>query len=219
MKTPAKPSPGAVRRTPVQARSRKRHDAILDAAAAIFADVGYEAATMQSIAARAGTSIGSVYQFFPDKLSVFDAVAERCLERTEHTFDRLFANVRDDRPAEALIDGAIDALAALHESDSAFRATQVNFALYPVYEKRDSALNRQITRRIGAILARRAPHLPERRVQLIATMIVQLVSAMMFVSERASSSLRAAMREELKTLVRRYVEPELAASRRPLRRP
>lgn len=213
------PTQRAPRRTPTQARSRKRHDAILDAAATIFADAGYESATMQGIAERAGTSIGSVYQFFPDKLALFEAVADRCLERTQEAFERLFASIPDDLPLDALIEGAIDAFAALNEGDPAFRATQVNFALYPVYEKRDSALNRQMTRRIAALLGRRAPHLTPPRAKLIATMIVQVVSAMMFVSERASASLRPAMRQEIKTLVRRYVAPELEPpSPRSLRR-
>jgi AcrR family transcriptional regulator len=41
----------------------------LDAAAAVFDEVGYEAATTHLIAAKAGTAISSLYQFFPDKRS------------------------------------------------------------------------------------------------------------------------------------------------------
>ena len=57
----------APRRIPIQARGEQRVARLLEAAAAIFAEVGYDAATMRDIAARAGASIGSLYQFFPNK--------------------------------------------------------------------------------------------------------------------------------------------------------
>src|SRR5580704_6521092 len=55
------------RRIPIQERGEKRVAGLLQAAAAIFAEVGFEAATMRDIAERAGWSIGSLYQFFPSK--------------------------------------------------------------------------------------------------------------------------------------------------------
>ena len=48
-------------------RGRERVAALLAAAATVFAERGYEAATMTEVAARAGASIGSLYQFFPTK--------------------------------------------------------------------------------------------------------------------------------------------------------
>ena len=52
------------RRVPQQARSRERYNLILDSAARLFAEVGYEAATTNAIADVAGVSIGSLYQYF-----------------------------------------------------------------------------------------------------------------------------------------------------------
>lgn len=212
------PGPEKERRVPVQARSRRRYDAILDAAATLFADAGFEATTVERIAERAQTSIGSVYQFFPHKTALFDAVAERTLERSREAFDVLFAAVPDDTPWPALVDAAVDAFAALHASDPAFRAIVVNFALYPRFQERDDALTGAMIERIAQILAARAPHLPEGRARLLAVVIVQTFASTMFVSERSAPSLRSAMREELKTMVRRYLEPELTAGR-PLRSP
>ncbi len=71
----------ASRRKPLQDRSRRRVEQILDAAAQVFADRGYDAATTDEIARLAGTSIGSVYQFFPNKLSIFNAITLRYMER------------------------------------------------------------------------------------------------------------------------------------------
>jgi AcrR family transcriptional regulator len=53
----------SMRRLPKQKRTQQRVERILEAAAEVFACVGYEAATTQAIAARAGTAIGSLLEY------------------------------------------------------------------------------------------------------------------------------------------------------------
>lgn len=72
---------GVLRRTPVQERSAARVQRMLDAAAALLDEVGYEATTTSLIASRAGVSVGSLYQFFPDRRAVLQALAVRSFER------------------------------------------------------------------------------------------------------------------------------------------
>ena len=68
-------------RAPVRrARGLARIASILDAAAAEFAHLGYDRATTNSIAARAGISPGSLYQYFSDKAAIADALAARYAE-------------------------------------------------------------------------------------------------------------------------------------------
>lgn len=203
------------RRVPVQERSKKRLEAILEAAARLFADAGYEQTTMEGIAEAAGTSIGSVYQFFPNKLAVFEAVAETCLERSRDAFDALFAGLTSDENAawEPLVDLAVDAFAALNREDPAFRATFVNFQLYGVYEERDVALARYFAERLADLLAARAPELAAERRAVVANTVVQTVSALLFVSERAVPSERDGILEEAKLMLRRYLGAYLPASR------
>jgi AcrR family transcriptional regulator len=64
-------------RRPTQERGRRRVDAILDAAAATLVEGGTAGFTMHGVAARANTSIGSMYHFFPDGESVLRALGER----------------------------------------------------------------------------------------------------------------------------------------------
>jgi AcrR family transcriptional regulator len=71
----------ALRRTPVQERSAARVQRMLDAAASLLDEVGYEATTTSLIAARAGVSVGSLYQFFPDRRAVLQALAVRSFTR------------------------------------------------------------------------------------------------------------------------------------------
>lgn len=65
------------RSQPKQQRGRQRVDAILNAASEVFAEVGYDAATTIQIAARANTSVGSLYQFFANKEAILRALVER----------------------------------------------------------------------------------------------------------------------------------------------
>jgi AcrR family transcriptional regulator len=65
------------RKIPRQARSLATVEVILDAAALLLVDEGYEQATTNRIAERAGVSIGSLYQYFPNREAVVAAVAQR----------------------------------------------------------------------------------------------------------------------------------------------
>jgi AcrR family transcriptional regulator len=67
----------APRKEPRQKRSREKVAAILDAAARVLVDEGYERATTNRVAEVAGISIGSLYQYFPNKESLVAALAER----------------------------------------------------------------------------------------------------------------------------------------------
>lgn len=75
-------APAAViRNEPVQARSTARLSALLDAAAAVIDEHGYERLTTAQVADRAGASIGTVYRYFPDRIAVLQTLAARNLDR------------------------------------------------------------------------------------------------------------------------------------------
>jgi AcrR family transcriptional regulator len=66
------------RKSPRQARSRATVEAIIEATAQVLVREGYERFTTTRAAERAGVSIGSLYQYFPNKTSLTCAVIERC---------------------------------------------------------------------------------------------------------------------------------------------
>ena len=76
-----KPQPAAPRKTPRQGRSRYTVDVILEAATRVFDEWGYEAATTNKVAERAGVSVGSLYQYFPHKDALLTALHERHVEQ------------------------------------------------------------------------------------------------------------------------------------------
>lgn len=65
-----------VRKAPRQERSKVMVEAILEAAAQIFSELGYARATTNKIAERAGVSVGSLYQYFPNKDSLIASLHE-----------------------------------------------------------------------------------------------------------------------------------------------
>jgi len=98
-----------MRKQPRQARSKATVEAMVQAGARILGDPGWAGFTTNKVAEKAGVSIGSLYQYFPDKLALIEAVRR-------HHFDDVLRVVRKamdgEKPvrkfAEALIDGMID---------------------------------------------------------------------------------------------------------------
>jgi len=91
-----------LRRVPVQARSRERVERVLDTAAQLVDEHGPEAVTTASIAVAAGVSIGWLYDFFPNRESVFDAVVERSFEKVMPIAEAVHASMPSADWREAL---------------------------------------------------------------------------------------------------------------------
>ena len=85
--------PGASRRRPAQARSRHTVDAILEATMLIADEEGEERLTTNRIAERAGVSIGTLYQYFPTREAIIDAIAKRVRARVIAQLDALLDRV------------------------------------------------------------------------------------------------------------------------------
>lgn len=86
-----------IRNEPVQARSAARLTALLDAAAHVVDEIGYERLTTAMVADHAGASIGTVYRYFPDRIAVLQSLAARNMERTSGaTFEALMDPARTD---------------------------------------------------------------------------------------------------------------------------
>ncbi len=78
------------RKRPTQARSRATVTAILEATAHILAEQGYDALTTNLVAARAGVSIGSLYQYFPSKEALVGELMDQHCDRMSALFGQVF---------------------------------------------------------------------------------------------------------------------------------
>ena len=104
----------APRKRPRQQRSRALVDRVLDAAARIFTEDGYRATTTNDVAAAAGVSIGSMYQYFPNKDALLVGLAERHLGEALPLLVEAGARLRIARPdpedtCRAFVDAAAGA--------------------------------------------------------------------------------------------------------------
>lgn len=110
---------GSFRHQPIQARAANRIESLLDAAANKIDESGYETLTTQSVADGAGASIGTVYRYFPDRLSVIRSLAERNVAKLLVELDKVFAEQRESW-RDYLASGQ-DVLAALYADEPGFR--------------------------------------------------------------------------------------------------
>lgn len=105
----ARQPPQALRNAPRQQRARRRVEELLDAAAEVLDEVGYDKATTSMVAERAGVSPGTFYRWFPDKATLADALAERYLEDLGAMYQSLLDGDPEE-PAAALVSRVILAL-------------------------------------------------------------------------------------------------------------
>src|ERR1700722_15467638 len=100
-------------RKPIRRRGMLRVASLMEAAAAVIAERGFESATMAEIAARAGAQIGSLYRFFPNK----EALADTLIVRYRELIDEAFGKIEGQAASMSvndLADSLVDFLVELH---------------------------------------------------------------------------------------------------------
>jgi AcrR family transcriptional regulator len=89
----AEQPPTHLRNLPRQARSAARVELLLDVAEEVFEEVGYDAATTNLVAQRAGVPVGTLYRWFPDKAALAEALTDRYLERLVTLYTELLTDL------------------------------------------------------------------------------------------------------------------------------
>jgi AcrR family transcriptional regulator len=99
------------RKSPRQARSQAMVEAILEATARVLVERGYAGITTNLVAERAGVSVGSLYQYFPNKDALVTALHERHMRRMDSAFDAVFAKsvkMSFDEALTTIIEGLVE---------------------------------------------------------------------------------------------------------------
>lgn len=193
------------RNAPTQARSQARLARVLDAAAELFAEHGYDGTTMEAIATHAGSSIGSVYRFFKNKHEVFSAVAARLMVREEELIAELFQQSASMSGWPEMIDAVIDAYVTLQDEDPAWRGVWLNVQLGGDIAQAGDEASAGIVEQVTGVMAFFAPQLPLSRRRVVAQTLFELVASMLLMSARHQEETRRALLVETKRVVKLYV--------------
>ncbi len=188
-----------------QERGRRRIAEILDAAAREFTDVGYEAATTNAIAARAGVSPGSLYQFFENKEAIAEALAERYAAELQSTHELALNDAASELSIDAWIDRVVDPLVRFYVSNPSFKTLMYTADVSPKLATSTQALQDTVLERVDAVIAARAPDLSKRQRSRAATVSVQIFKALMPMVLAAKPSERSAIVRELKAALHGYL--------------
>ncbi|GGK20622.1 TetR family transcriptional regulator [Pilimelia terevasa] len=196
---------GPLRRVPVQGRSVARVKRMLDACAELVDEVGYEALTTTLLAERASVAIGSVYQFFPDKRAIVQALTVRNMEAyLERLAARLgaeeFADWRDG------VDAAIDEYVEMHRSVPGFRTLHFGDVVdvHLLDAERDN--NGVIADQLAAALAAKFPLPDDVRLRFALEIAVQSADALIKMAFRRDPVGDPAVLAEARRLIRDYLE-------------
>jgi len=187
-----------------QARGERRIAQLLDAAAEVFAEVGYDAATTNAIAARAGVSPGSLYQFFDNKEAIAEALAMRYVEQlralqTWPAGERL--------PLDVVLDRMVDPLVAFNETNPAFQTLLHGPDVPSAVARATERLHREALGHVDALLAALAPGLSAEDRRRRAVVCKHLAKALLPLILAAGPPERQRLAGELKLVLRGYLAP------------
>ena len=191
-----------------QARGERRIVQILDAALDLFAEVGYEAASTNRIAARAGISPGSLYQFFANKEAIAEALSARLAEEMRVAYAPAF----DDHaiatlPTGEMLDRILDPLIKFNVRQPGTKALVGGPERPPQLAAATQPLQDALNARMVAVVGLRMPGFPAADRDRAAFVVLQIVRAMMPPILAADGAERAALTAELKKALRGYLNP------------
>lgn len=194
------------RRVPVQARSRERVERILDAAAQLLVDEGYDAVKTNLIAKRAGVSIGSVYQFFPNRFAIFNALASRYREKIAMALSKTMGPDSPERPWEEALEEGFEVLAGMWRSDWAFHSVWLAIQnTAELTEAREQYREMLINENLVFFLRRILPETSELRLKTIARVMLEAGNVLLDQSMRNGEDQNVLVIDELKFLMHSYI--------------
>ncbi len=173
----------------------------LRAAAAVIAETGYERATMSAIAERANSCIGSLYQFFPNKHAVVEALRDEYVKEIEQSWV-ILGRQAPALTAENLTCRLIRLQIEIIKSHPAL------LALLDVPSR--SHKRRQLIRaRIAAVLIAHKPRMPRTTALRVASVVQQVTRGLLTLYAQADADEKSAMIEEFKSVLTGYLVPKL----------
>lgn len=202
-------SAGRVALAPQRSNGRERVSEILETAAKVIQERGFDATTMKEIAERSRTKTGSLYRFFPSKEIIAEALIERYSRLVDAEFDRIDA-IAKSGTIHQLADQLIDFLVTIRNETGGLTAlldSRVD-GFVKRKELRDKTL-----RRLAKIVRYRVPNLEQKAVTDIAVVLLHAMKTMVAVSLDPTAATSPGAPAELRIMNRLYLEDRLCVSK------
>jgi AcrR family transcriptional regulator len=190
---------------PKRSNGRERVSGILDAAARVMRERGYDAATMREIAARSQANTGSLYHFFPSKEALADALILRYTRLVDAEFDRIDSMARSASIAE-LADLLIDFMVKINDETMALIAL---LEARSEWSNRRQELRGEALNRIAAILKRRAPRMDRKTAMDVAVVVLHNMKTLVAVTLDPNAATSRGAPEQLRLMNRLYLTEHL----------
>jgi AcrR family transcriptional regulator len=193
------------RKTPIQARATFTVEAISEATIQVLLSQGAERLTTTRVADRAGVSVGTLYQYFPNKQSLLFAVLEDHLKKVTEAVEDACEHARH-KPLTEMIKELVEAFV-----DAKIARADISVALYKVAPNLGGlALLKRVTQRLRKAIARMLESAPDTGTSpdefAVQMMLAAMSGAMRSVLETGGSpAMTRKMREHLVLLCRSYM--------------
>jgi AcrR family transcriptional regulator len=178
---------------------------LLDAADTVFAQMGYERATTNAICAQAGVSPGTLYQFFPNKQAIAEALAARYLERLPETHRVAFDVASAQGSLAELISHVVDPFIALHQKGPGLEALWTGSVISDELTASVKGLKQHIEKSLVALFRARCPSANRAEINRAAATSVQIVDAFLHIAVTGTPKQQREGIKELKTVLFRYL--------------
>jgi AcrR family transcriptional regulator len=179
---------------------------ILSAAAVVFARSGYEAATTNAIAAEAGISPGSLYQFFANKEAIARALADRFVSELRDAHRKAFTDLNPAAcPLPELLDRVIDPIVAFNLANPGFKALFARPDMPAGLAEAAKPIQEALLARVEAIVSAHIPALePEDRAR-VTRLLIQVFQAAVPLIIAEPEATRPLLLAELKRMIAAYL--------------
>jgi AcrR family transcriptional regulator len=188
-----------------QARGVRRMGEILDAAAELFAEVGYDSATTNAIAARAGISPGSLYQFFAGKEDIAQALADRYVPELERAHREATAGDLAGLGLDDLIDRVVDPIVAVNVANPGMKDLIGRSELPEHIMAPARRVQGAVVGRVADVIEQQRPGLDVATRTRYATTVLRLFATFVPLAVAAAPDERDLVITDFKTVLRGYL--------------
>ncbi|MGG4774390.1 TetR/AcrR family transcriptional regulator [Paenalcaligenes sp. Me52] len=204
MKSPLQP-----RKSPRQARSKALVTAILDATAQVLVERGYAGTSTNLIAARAGVSIGSVYQYFPNKDSLIAALRERHATDLYDTLESVLSS-RNPQTLDEKLAAIVHGWMIAHQLEpDLHRVVEQEFPFFERANHDELPIYRSIVERVRQLLEEHREHLLPDDLDLATWMVLQTIESLIHAATTTTPlppHAPAAIEQQIVNLLARYLQ-------------